>query len=182
MTDPEGARGGEDDDLDVAKYLWEEYRYRHDMIWKLVFRVTAVATALIVAPFLVDESIRKVLDGWLVFLPILAIAVILLGFYSLPPELELLHKVKVAYRCEQNRVLHHLDHSWWTPHPKPPIRTPHPMPPISKSTWWQKLTSWWRRRISGGFEERVRAFLFLMLGAAIVFLVLFVEVWLRKIQ
>jgi hypothetical protein len=36
---------------EAAAHLWDEYSYRHDMIWKLVFRVTAVATAVAIAPF-----------------------------------------------------------------------------------------------------------------------------------
>ena len=29
--------------LDVLPGFWDEYRYRHDMIWSLIFQVTAVA-------------------------------------------------------------------------------------------------------------------------------------------
>ena len=34
---------GSDHELELAKYLWEEFKYRHDLIWRLLFRVTAVA-------------------------------------------------------------------------------------------------------------------------------------------
>ena len=29
---------GSDYELELAKYLWEEYRYRHDLIWRLLFQ------------------------------------------------------------------------------------------------------------------------------------------------
>ena len=40
------AAAEECDTREATAILWDEYSYRHDMIWKLVFRVTAVATAL----------------------------------------------------------------------------------------------------------------------------------------
>ncbi len=46
-------------DLERAKYLWEEYRYRHDLIWRLLFRMTAVAVLLSIAPFTIDELAAK---------------------------------------------------------------------------------------------------------------------------
>ena len=36
--------------LDRANYLWEEYKYRHYLIWKLLFRVTFVAVVLTITP------------------------------------------------------------------------------------------------------------------------------------
>jgi hypothetical protein len=41
--------------VELAKYLWEEYRYRHALIWRLLFRTTAVAALLSIAPFTIDD-------------------------------------------------------------------------------------------------------------------------------
>ena len=168
MTSPGRSREGsyEPDALQNAKYLWEEYSYRHDMVWRLVFRVTAVSTALLIAPFLVDKRTQDMLGWWLIFLPILAVAVILLGFFALPSELQLLDKVRTAYRCEQDRALRHLGPSGWIPHPPPPSR---------KRTWWQQFSL-------GHFGDRVWIFMALMLAAAVAFMIFFVFVWLDKIQ
>ena len=59
--------------LESAKYLWEEYRYRHDLIWRLLFRLTLVAVLLTITPFTINQSIRDRVGGWLTLLPILAI-------------------------------------------------------------------------------------------------------------
>lgn len=99
--------------LSLLAVLWDEYRYRHDMIWKLVFRVTAVAAGLTVAPFLVDESTRALVSDWLIALPMLAMAVVLLGFSALPAEFDALDRVKHAYRCSQDR---YYESKEWTPH------------------------------------------------------------------
>jgi hypothetical protein len=172
MTDAEGPHEGNDDPqaLQVAEYLWEEYRYRHDLVWKLVFRVTAVATALLIAPFLVDKSVQKVVGNWLLFLPLLAIAVILTGYYVLLCELELLEKIRNAYRQVQNQALHHLEPQW-RPHP-PPSEQGEP-----KRTKWQQLK---RFRVDH-FEARVSVFMLLLLVAAFAFFFLFLFAWLPRI-
>jgi hypothetical protein len=120
MTDAEGRREGGDDihALHVAQYLWEEYRYRHDLVWRVVFRVTAVATLLSIAPFLARESIQETVGRSLVVLPVLAVFVVLAGHYELRLELELLGNVRSAYRQVQHRALFHLK-GWSPPEDRP---------------------------------------------------------------
>jgi hypothetical protein len=47
-------------DLDRATYLWEEYMYRHDLILRLLFRITFVTVALSITPFTINDSVRRV--------------------------------------------------------------------------------------------------------------------------
>ena len=44
--------------LERAQYLWEEFQYRHDLIWKLLFRITFVAVLLTITPFTINTSIQ----------------------------------------------------------------------------------------------------------------------------
>jgi hypothetical protein len=182
MTDVEGPREGSDDPqaVQVAQYLWEEYRYRHDLVWRLVFRVTAVATALLIAPFLADKSVQNVLGEWLLCLPLLAIAVILTGFYVLPRELELLRKIRDAYREVQNQVLHHLEPQW-TPHDPPRERGG---PELTLWQLWTNLTSrqQLKRFLADHFEARVSVFMLLILAAAVAYFFLFYFVWLPGLR
>ena len=97
--------GGAHDPFEIMKGLWPEYSYRHDMVWKLVFRVTAVATALMIAPFLANVTTQRALRGSLVLLPIVGIFVIAAGGFALQRELKLLSKVRDAYRHEQDQAL-----------------------------------------------------------------------------
>ena len=173
MTDFKKSREDADQPrpVEVAAYLWEEYRYRHDLVWQLIFRVTAVATILLITPFIVGESVQRVLGYWLLLLPALAIAEILIGYYVLLCELDLLDRIRDAYRFAQNDALdnmkphwrpHKLDEGWAAP---------------KNLTRWGKLT----RFRSDYFADRVSMFLLLILCAAIVFFLLFLFLWLPDI-
>jgi hypothetical protein len=54
--------------LEKAKLLWEEYRYRHDLMWRLTFQITAAFVALSVAPYL-NQGIVEGLGIWIVAVP-----------------------------------------------------------------------------------------------------------------
>jgi hypothetical protein len=169
MTDPRMIHQDPDKAVKVATYLWQEYQYRHDLVWQLVFRVTAVATLLLIAPLLANQSVRDIVDGWLVALPVIAILVIVIAFFVLQRELQLLKKIKDAYREAQNQALVH--HPHWTLHEFPsdePDNEPNP---------FKKL-----RKIPGrlDFEHRVSLFLLLILLAAVLFLFLFLVFWLPE--
>jgi hypothetical protein len=171
MTDPRRIHQDPDKTVKVATYLWQEYQYRHDLVWQLVFRVTAVATLLLIAPLLANQSVRDVVDGWLVALPVIAILVIVIAFFVLQRELQLLKKIKDAYREAQNQALEH--HPHWTPNEFPPDKPNEP-------NLFKKL-----RRIPShlddfDFEHRVSLFLLLILLTAVVFLFLFLVFWLPE--
>lgn len=87
-------------------YLWPEYQYPHDMVWRLVFRITAVAAALLIAPFLTDQSVQRAVGYWgLLALPLLGLVVLGGGFFTLQSELHRLDAIRNAYRQVQGRVL-----------------------------------------------------------------------------
>jgi hypothetical protein len=85
--------------------LWNEYEYRHDMVWKLAFRITAVAAALLIAPFLTHDSVQRAVGYGLIGLPLLAIVVIAGGLFTLQSELDRMGLIRKAYRGAQNEVL-----------------------------------------------------------------------------
>ena len=142
--------GGNHDPLEIMKCLWPEYGYRHDMVWKLVFRVTAVATALMIAPFLANATTQRALGASLVLLPIVAIFVIAAGGISLWRELKLLSKVRDAYRHEQDQALCKVP--GWEPH-------------LEDSRGFN-------------FDRRVWFFLSVIFVAAAFYLILFIIYWL----
>jgi len=165
MTDPGTPRQDEANEQAraVATYLWGEYQYRHDLVWQLVFRVTAVATLLLIAPLLANDTVRCAVRPWLVALPVIAILVILVACFVLRSELQLLRKIRNAYREVQNQALHHLE--CWVPHEL-----------CSASATPKK----WGLIPSRGFkhfEQRVVLFLLLILAAALFFLILFLAFW-----
>jgi hypothetical protein len=89
--------------VEQAKYLWEEYRYRHDLIWRLLFRMTAVAVLLSIAPFTIDDLARQRAGAWVDALPALALVVI--GGFVLWFELDLFQPIDQAYTDVQKDAL-----------------------------------------------------------------------------
>ena len=61
--------------VELASYLWEEYRYRHDLIWRLLFRMTTAVAVLSIAPFTIDDLVKAQTGPWIRALPVLAILV-----------------------------------------------------------------------------------------------------------
>ena len=91
--------------LERAKYLWEEYKYRHDLIWRLLFRVTFVAVVLTITPFTINKSIRDRVHDWLILLPILAILLAAGSWVLLATEFRLFQPIDKLYRWFRERAL-----------------------------------------------------------------------------
>jgi hypothetical protein len=85
------------DSVELAKYLWEEYKYRHDLIWRLLFRVTSVAALLSIAPFTINDLIREAVGVWVKFLPALAIGLVGVSWILLWDEFRLFRPVDRQY-------------------------------------------------------------------------------------
>jgi hypothetical protein len=91
--------------LDRANYLWEEYKYRHYLIWKLLFRVTFVAVVLTITPFTISKPIRDRVHDWLILLPILAILLAAGSCVLLATEFWLFRPIDTLYRWFREHAL-----------------------------------------------------------------------------
>jgi len=89
--------GSQYDSVELAKYLWEEYKYRHDLIWRLMFRVTGVAVLLSIVPFTIDDLVKDEAGVWVEFLPALAIALVLASWPLLWAEFRLFRPIDKQY-------------------------------------------------------------------------------------
>jgi hypothetical protein len=92
-------------DVERAKYLWEEYRYRHDLIWRLLFRMTAVAVLLSIAPFTIDDLVKETAGAWVNALPALALALVAISWIVLLFELKLFNPIDRAYTAAQEQAI-----------------------------------------------------------------------------
>jgi hypothetical protein len=92
-------------DVELAKYLWEEYRYRHDLIWRLLFRMTGVAVLLSIAPFTIDDLANERTRGWVDALPALALALVVSSWIVLAFELRLFTPIDGEYTAAQNTAV-----------------------------------------------------------------------------
>jgi hypothetical protein len=114
--------------LELAKYLWEEYRYRHDLIWRLLFRVTAVAALLSIVPFTISEKARSNAGPAVDLLPALALVLILASWGLLIAEWKHFEPINRDYRKAQEQVRKQFQ----LPHKRPELD------PHAKRTWWSR--------------------------------------------
>ena len=91
--------------MELAKYLWEEYKYRHDLIWRLLFRATAVAALLSIAPFTISDLAGSRAGGWVKALPVLAIALVSVSWIVFLVELRLFSPIDRHCVEAQNKAM-----------------------------------------------------------------------------
>jgi hypothetical protein len=107
------------EDLEFAKYLWEEYRYRHDLIWRLLFRVTAVAALLSIVPFTISDQVRDDAGFAVDLLPALALVLIFASWVLVRAEWKRFEPINKDYREAQKRVRQRLQKEGHLPAPQP---------------------------------------------------------------
>lgn len=92
------------DPLKQCEYFWEEYKYRHDLIWQRIFRFTTAVVLISIIPY-VQQDIARLLDTWILIAPLLATILSGFVFIFMRNELKLFEKIKTAYRRQQNKLL-----------------------------------------------------------------------------
>lgn len=91
------------DYLKQAEYLWKEYQYRHDLIWRLIFQFTTAVVIISVLPY-IQTRISACLGEIIVIVPILATILAFFGVLVMMNELDLFSKIKQEYRTIQNKL------------------------------------------------------------------------------
>jgi hypothetical protein len=93
----------EDEKLDRLKFLWEEYKYRHELCWKLIFQITVAVVAILVIPY-TKENIAKSIGDWILALPAIAFILALFSRKRVSRELFILQIIRKKYRAMQYEV------------------------------------------------------------------------------
>lgn len=87
-------------------HLWDEYKYRHDLIWRLLFQFTTAIVTLSLVPYLAKDDIlilEKFGGAKRFILAIPPFLAVLLGggsIITMVKELDLLDRVKGPYNDE----------------------------------------------------------------------------------
>jgi hypothetical protein len=86
-------------------YLWTQYKYRHELCWQAIYKITVAVILLGLVPYIVETSVSKevmkVIRSWLVIPPVLAMCLAALGILVVNNELRLFAATKLAhYRLE----------------------------------------------------------------------------------
>jgi hypothetical protein len=84
-------------ELEAAKFIWDEYKYRHEHCWKLIFQITVAVIVVSIVPY-TQDTIGRVLDNRIIALPALGILLALFGSIRLNRELDLLGLLKKHHR------------------------------------------------------------------------------------
>jgi hypothetical protein len=86
--------------------LWDEYKYRHGLCWKAVYKIVAVVIVLAVLPYVKPELTKPMsLGRWMIVPPIIGTLLAAFGVFVVNNELRLFSHVKVAYHVLQKQFL-----------------------------------------------------------------------------
>ena len=84
--------------------MWEEYKYRHDLIWQRIFRFTTAVVLISLIPY-IQQDIARLLDVGILIAPVLATLLAVFVSVVIRNELDLFRKIKTAYWRQQNKLL-----------------------------------------------------------------------------
>jgi hypothetical protein len=91
--------------LELAKYLWNEYQYRHDLVWKLVFRLTAAVVVLGIIPYTQDKLLNAI-HWWILVPPILGVILAVVWSLRIKSELGHLDYIRGLYMPLQDSLFY----------------------------------------------------------------------------
>jgi len=102
-TKPMPRNPNEDIPVEEAKLLWDEYKYRHELCWRLIFQITTAVVAILIIPY-IRPNITDLVGLWILVLPLLAVILVVFSISRLKRELGILDKIRRAHRERQGRV------------------------------------------------------------------------------
>jgi hypothetical protein len=91
--------------LELATYLWNEYQYRHDLVWRLVFRLTAAVVVLGIIPYTQGKVIDQI-GMWIIVSPIFGVALAFIWSRRLNSELKHLDHIRGLYKPLQDSLFY----------------------------------------------------------------------------
>ena len=91
-------------DIEEASLIWDEYKYRHDLIWRHLIRSTVAVIALISVSYSTAFINNKLLY---IIAALLAVFYTVFSFIVLQSELKIFEQIKILHRSRQ-RILYNL--------------------------------------------------------------------------
>lgn len=88
-------------DHEEGALIWDEYKYRHDLIWKHIIRSTVFVLALVVVPYSSKLNADEVLIS---VASLMAIGYVAFTYFVIHKELTLYIQIKKLHRKRQNRI------------------------------------------------------------------------------
>ena len=130
-------------DADEANLVWDEYKYRHDLIWQHLIRSTLALVALLTVPY---SKALNLNDSLIRFAGVVALGYWVVTVIAIEPELRLLKKIKNLHRERQKHYFDLDNDIKW----------------INEKMWWGKIF------FVDHFAGRVGVYLLLLLLATLL--------------
>ena len=92
-----------DYNLELDKLVWDEYKYRHELCWNLLFKITIAVATLSVIPYL-DEKIFPAARPIALLTTLIAILLAIAGLRRLNSELKHLDTVRARHKVLQKEL------------------------------------------------------------------------------
>ena len=93
--------GADDDKLQKLTSLWEEYKYRHDLLWRITFQITVASVLLAIVPYTADPATLGIVA---LAPPLLAVVLVVLGIVVVSVERKLFLPVRDKYWAWQKEM------------------------------------------------------------------------------
>jgi hypothetical protein len=129
-------------ETDEGNLVWDEYKYRHDLIWRHLIRSTLALVALITIGY---SNAFRATNAMVALASVTAVGYAIITFLAVEPELRILQKIKQLHRSRQADLLE----VTWPPTPQPGNR-------------------WGDPFLVDGFGRRVAVYLALLLLTTVV--------------
>jgi len=78
---------------DDAELLWEEYKYRHQHIWNLIFQITIAVVAVSIIPYILKESTEEKIGHFIISLPIIGLVLTIISTLRVKEECNVLYYI-----------------------------------------------------------------------------------------
>ena len=85
-------------DFEKAKENWQEYKYRHELVWNLIFKITTAVVAVSIIPYILKEETEKKLGCFILALPFIGLALTIFSALRLYKECSLLQVNRTRHR------------------------------------------------------------------------------------
>lgn len=94
--------------IESAKLIWDEYKYRHEHCWKLIFQITIAVVIISIIPYS-QVHVGERLKEWILILPSVGFALTMFGLARLNGEMKILDQLRVRHR-EVQKELQGIEH------------------------------------------------------------------------
>lgn len=100
--------------IQKANLVWDIYKYRHDLCWRLLFQTIIAVVLVSVAPY-ANENATLALGRWMLMPPVVGVVLTGLAIVRMLTELDLWKEIKVGhFKLQKALELPEIkDKKWW---------------------------------------------------------------------